>query len=636
MPIRFDAIPAEQLPTNWEIEDLIYPGHTTIGIHHSSGFSASLLNVLGIYSNSKETMLTNANNSFHVAQLTLSESNWNRDTIVKTFSGHSFYLNDVDDFTNYEIQNIFSGKADRRYQNLISFYRAGVPKAIGANHFLQLTTAQENSVSFHTLPLAGGNIITARRAFIHPENNTIRYEHDPIFIVGRSALLLTANSMHTDDIRQTSLINRDLYDRKMIEHFVFTYFTPLDEKHGTETSSLKTNRIFYAQQYLTAKTLIRAFLTQGKNLDSELTKKGPLRRSVAETLLPRTAPRSFKRVVFVNQWAYHIDLQMLYIGFGVVLIHDFTYTVYFLEQMKKKHPSRMINFFLTEARELEAQFQSSVLITINQLKKQGLYPVRVPGLLIPNRNLQDGSIQSAESFDEVNAASINFMNSLAIVPRHTQNEILFTLLVPSSTKERILFQEMANTIQDCVSASLEPIFKRKVYLRFSIVAYNSKDFKSAELFMISKSGGLRCQTTLGPRHFFESIKNVFKKPGDYNTSVQPPDSVSWFRTDPRLPKNTFIFDLQITQLLIGTIQLTAQGWSQLQLPHKTAAAASESTAAVSTIAPAQTKDIVSPPGPANPSARHARSAKKMPETASIYPPRDAFDFISDILKDSDE
>ncbi len=593
MPLDFPPYIKNRLPTFWEIEDLIYPGFTYIAISPNSVFYQSFIQNFGILNDPNSVLLSSPTKGIQAAKFFLSQGNWNRDPILKTYDKFSIYLCYDSGITRYdktkESGAIFSGKRDRRYQNLLSFYSTGIAHQLDYNHFSILRTSQKFVEKFHSLPIAGGNVITPRRTCLNEENQII-YDEMPVFIVGRGALLLTASCMSEEDINTAAQIDPKVHDKQTIDHIIYTYFngsdSPSPEEHDPSRSSGAAaaaaavpnsssthshasikDKIFFAKQYIAAKILIRAFFTCGHNLEYELHKNGPLKNLENQIVKPSDGKPidKYKSVLFVNQWAYHIDLQMLYIGCGTMLVHDFDATLTMLQKNRHIFPDSMfIAHFLAEATALRNQYQSSVETSIHQLKKFGLTVVRIPGLLIPHRNIVRGTLTGDKRSSRINQLSFNFINSLAIAPIHTANEINFNAIMASSKPGNPLFQLMHAHIQSAVSEALSPKLKKKVSITFIPIQATRRDEQiSAEEFMLTQSGGFRCQTTLCPKDFIANVCKAFAYEGRYQ--ILPPilSDVRWIRRITDTEEQTYACDLTMPPRLIKKIQYMPETWENV-------------------------------------------------------------------------
>ncbi len=553
MAISFKAIPLTHLPTNWMVEDLIYPGHTVVCISPDSGFFTSILNVLGIQFRSSATILSNENESFFVAQMSLSDGDWNRDPIIHTYGGEALHIKDIDHQTVYSQKNLFPSKSDQRYKNLINFYQTGAPHEMAKNHLDHFLDADISDITLHTLPLAGGNIITPRKAWLNSTTAEIEHDESPVFLIGRGALILTAETMSKDDILIASEINPLISQKKYIDHIIQTYFT---DELEPELPSLDVNfrdKIHYAKQYLAAKTLLRAFVTGGKNLSAECEKTGILTNLKGAPFPHRQSKitKFPKQVLFVNQWSYHIDLQMLYIGCGTILIHDFSITVNFLRNLSQKYPAKQeLRDFLREAIDLESKYQNSVNTSVQQITKLSLHVVRVPGLMIPNKTLFSGGLTPASFLSGLNDLSFNFLNSLAIAPVYNQNTIFFNILTPCSNAADPLFQEMEQAIKTNLSSVLGPIFRRTIELTVTTINHGTHKPGSAEKFMLQNLGGFRCQTALVTKWFANSVSKIFINPGNYHHTTNGFTGVRWLKHSSEMPAKLYISDLSLSAHVI--------------------------------------------------------------------------------------
>ncbi len=568
--INYPIVPIKDLPHYWEIEDLIYPGHTVIGMSQNSGFFTSLVHTLELQNNPNSPFIFNTSQSFFCAKLSTSKSHWNRDPLIKTYSQNTFFVHKAPLQSNMQYNNSYIGKRDLRYNKLLNFYRQGAPHELASNHFEAILNSTCTNFMLHTLPLAGGNIITPRRTWLNKETNTILYDEKPVFVVGRSALLLATEAMTPSDIEVAARINPQVHNPHFINNITYHYFSGMmSEKIPQYIASAQAGeaiakeRTYYAQQYLAAKTLLRTLLTSGYNLDTEFCKTGPLFTLQGQIALPRhEKTQSKKNVCFVNQWAYHIDLQMLYIGFGTILVHDFSETRKFLEKMMIKLPSMqdIIRMLLEEALHLEAEYQHTVDTTVNQLNKFGLHVIRVTGLLIPNRRLDTGTVQSNDTNRLLNVFSFNFMNSIAFAPMHDERKISFSILVPSAAKDNVLFRETADSIRHAISNKLTSLFNRLITINIIPIEYNAPSPLTAEEFMIAAKGGLRCQTALYSKKFFEHILPVFQYPGAYAHQSHCFPDAQWIRRTKNAPQHSFVYDIPSTNQLLKSMRFIPSTW----------------------------------------------------------------------------
>ncbi|WP_224369663.1 hypothetical protein [Hyalangium versicolor] len=288
----------------------------------------------------------------------------------------------------------------------------------------------------HNEPVAGGNIITAR-------NNKDRLK----FIVG--------------EIGVFSVWYNDSFGAQM----------PIKEQSvGPKKLQSRAAKYNYSpEQYLlwkNAKYRIRELLLTPEAFKQEGDEETP-----------------DKSVLFVPQWAYHIDLQMLYVGKGRVVLHSFKKQRELIESFFFK-PSADRTLLRDSAIALEQKYGEINRKAKETLEKHGFEVIEVAGVL--PTGVDDGHVKCTKP-----NYYFCFMNGIALFP------------------DKVLVPHHLETEREFVSFAYELFMDelRSVGIETVPIGNHLKAAgKFVTDFMLREEGGLRCKTTTLPRESLAALR----------------------------------------------------------------------------------------------------------------------------------
>lgn len=289
------------------IEDMIYPGTTILtGSTGDPPIFFKLLNDI------------KASHRFEVKDMLLDSRGWNRDPLLRTMNGLSLYSSENKEFYQNKILDCLYSKKMRDY-SMTNGANAGASK--------------DYNFSVHREPIAGGNIITALNC-----HGKLKFIVGEVAVPSISPYFQGDNQFKIDstqfkiDLTQLETATRRLKNMGLSFN--------VNDKEFTE----KCYEMYAL--WKNAKYRIRSLLLNNEYLDAEYSKNEQ------------------KSVLFVPHWAYHIDLQMLYVGQGRILIHSFDEQIKLIEEYIKKLNERKKN--ILQKLKNEEQFEEQ----LNKFEKQ--------------------------------------------------------------------------------------------------------------------------------------------------------------------------------------------------------------------------------------------------------------------------
>ena len=208
---------------------------------------------------------------------------------------------------------------------------------------------------------------------------------------------------------------------------------------------------------------------------------------IAQLLTGTDDPPLGVNVVFVPQWAYHIDLQMLYVGRGTIVLHSFTKQLELVDEFyfgsrgasKRKKLGAPIKTLITTYRRIQAE-------TRRVREGAGFTVVEVAGVF--PLSVVDGHVSNGEGMGPF----FCFLNGLAVFPDR--------VLVAHDDEEEDQFMQFAF---ECFSDELKEVGISVI----PVGGHLGGEFMSTDVraFMYKEEGGLRCKTTTLPKSSLRDI-----------------------------------------------------------------------------------------------------------------------------------
>lgn len=372
---------------------------------------------------------TVASDKVSVLPLNLATLGWNRDPVLRTLAGPSLYR-------ARQSTPLFGArarlKANERSQNepLDAKDMFDGIQALGAKANVRL--AEMGGFGFHDIPVAGGNVIAARDA-----KGLLR------FVVGELGLY---------GVWHAETFGRELTVQGM----------------EVELLNKRASRAGYdPEQYLLWKNA---------------------KKRIRQTLLGSEAEMEdhsskTKRVLFVPQWAYHIDMQMLYLGKGRFALHSFTKQWELVESFTEEDlPGR--GAMLEDIARLQEKYGAVNARTKALLEKHAFHVVEVVGtfpLRVRNAHLdREYPLQKSNYFCFVNGLSLANPDRVIVV---------------HDVKGR---NKLAARAFDWFEKALAEVDVTPMPMTFF----------SANSYMLREEGGFRCRSTTFPMEWFKTLEAI--------------------------------------------------------------------------------------------------------------------------------
>ncbi|NBD12576.1 hypothetical protein [Corallococcus silvisoli] len=367
-----------------------------------------------------------------VCPLKLAEQGWNRDPVLRTLDGPSLYRA-RQGVTTMGARAVLRANARSQRSELVASDMFDGIKVLNPEANARLS--ERGGFGFHDIPVAGGNIIAARDA-----KGLLR------FVVGELGLY---GVWHAETFgRKLAVQGTDMELEQLTRRAARAGYDP--------------------EQYLlwkNAKTRIR------QTLLGELAE--------AEDHSSKT-----KRVLFVPQWAYHIDMQMLYLGQGRFALHSFTEQRRLVESFSESElPVREallkdINVLLEKYGEVNAR--TKALLEKHAFKVVdvvGTFPLKVRNAHVDRFHPS----QSANYFCFVNGMALASGQVLVVHDMKTRNKL--------AARAFEWFQKALSEVE------ITPI----------PMARSSFD---ASDYMLKQEGGFRCRSTTFPVQWLKSLESI--------------------------------------------------------------------------------------------------------------------------------
>lgn len=363
----------------------------------------------------------------------------------------------------------------------------------------------------HFFPFAGGNTICGKSI----DNTSLALSEKAKVIIGQNSAIELAQSLRPEDLFAAMLLD--------------PFFDEIDEydtqKHYATVIAQNAEAQNYLKKYKAAKIFIRHWMNGNEALTFHSKKKerlDPIKVSALEEQIKQSGshvghPHGNKNVFFVSQWAYHIDLQMAYIGGGIIIIHDFDVADEIFTQLfndddadiKKmltdydawwrthrnngpfasydvsQTPERFefyknaLQIFSKTNNICKRKYQKTVNLAVESLEREGFLVVRVCGILLPNKtDLVNNGIVGKSPFAWTSVSHCCF-NLLSIAPYIKKSlsqkpEIFLDILSACSEKGDPLFHYLWNHIEHQINQNSGI---RKIYNRV-ILRVHELDFST--------------------------------------------------------------------------------------------------------------------------------------------------------------
>ena len=197
-----------------------------------------------------------------------------------------------------------------------------------------------------------------------------------------------------------------------------------------------------------------------------------------------------KSVLFVSQWSYHIDLQMMYAKPGVILLHSFLELKLRIEEYFKQFEGK---FDLascaarTNLKELysinEENLKNFEPITENlskRLQACGFKVVLVAGVCSPTVIQENGVVNGNRDQKSLNNFFFCFLNGFVLEP----SPGIFEICIPASHEFNELQQYCYDQFETkCHEVGISQVHRIKI----------DSTQRTTENYMLETHGGLRCQ-----------------------------------------------------------------------------------------------------------------------------------------------
>ncbi|NVB38409.1 hypothetical protein G6O69_11255 [Pseudenhygromyxa sp. WMMC2535] len=208
------------------------------------------------------------------------------------------------------------------------------------------------------------------------------------------------------------------------------------------------------------------------------------KQRVARLLMGTDDPPFDVNVVFVPQWAYHIDLQMLYVGNGTIALHSFTKQLELVNDFyfgarggaKRERFGRPIKKLITTYRKIQSE-------TRRVLEGAGLTVVETAGVF--PLGVVDGHINNGRGMGPF----FCFCNGLGVFPDK--------VLVAHDDDEDDQFIQFAF---ECFSNDMKEVGISVIPVGGHLGGELIKS--DVRTFMYEQEGGLRCKITTLPKKIF--------------------------------------------------------------------------------------------------------------------------------------
>lgn len=366
-----------------------------------------------------------------VLPLNLAALGWNRDPVLRTLTGPSLYR------ARKKLPLMGARarlKANARSQNepLAEDEMLDGIRAFGEVPSARL--AKMGGFGFHDIPVAGGNVIAARDA-----KGLLR------FVVGELGLY--------------GVWHAETFGRELA-----VQGTNMD----LEQLNKRASRAGYdPEQYLLWKNA---------------------KKRIRQTLLGEEAEvedhaSKTKRVLFVPQWAYHIDMQMLYLGSGRFALHSFAKQIELVEGFSEEElPGR--GEMLKDITTLQEKYGAVNARTKALLEKHGFQVVEVVGafpLRVKNAHLdRQYKLHTTHYFCFVNGISLADPDRVLVI--HD---------VKGKNKLVARAFEWFEKALDGVGVTPVPMY-----------------FFGANSYMLRQEGGFRCRSTTFPKEWLKALESI--------------------------------------------------------------------------------------------------------------------------------
>ncbi|RKG67363.1 hypothetical protein D7V80_16245 [Corallococcus sp. CA054B] len=289
-----------------------------------------------------------------------------------------------------------------------------------------LSIAKKGGFGLHDVPVAGGNIIAAR-----DQKGLLR------FVVGELGLY---GVWHAETFgKEMTVQSTDFEEQKLLKRAEQSGYDP--------------------EQYLLWKNA-----------------KARIRRTLLGELSGSEDHTSRKkRVLFVPQWAYHIDMQMLYVGNGAFALHSFTEQHRLVESFSAEElPGR--EAMLKDIAALQDKYGAVNARTKALLEKHAFKVVEVVGafpLKVNSAHVDRYHTHQAENY-------FCFVNGIALAPDKV-------VVVHDDRKGR---HKLAARAFEWLQKALSEVDIAPVPMR--------ERFSDALSYMLEQEGGFRCRSTSFP------------------------------------------------------------------------------------------------------------------------------------------
>ncbi|RKH57231.1 hypothetical protein, partial [Corallococcus llansteffanensis] len=414
---------------DWHIEDMVYPKHTAMVMASGCDFLPWMKRLA-------------SKHDFTVCEFSFESLGWNRDPVLRTLHGPSLF---------HEADSPGMGGKRVLKANAKSQSPALVPDVMFngircAPDVRKLVLEEELGFGTHDIPVAGGNVIAARS-----KDNQLK------FIVGELGLYST---WHLEAFGSKLDITQAQYGKAALAQRA--------AKAGYDP-----------EQYLlwkNAKERIRKIL---------------LDRTTAEQEWSATTQK--KRVLFVPQWAYHIDVQMLYVGHGRIALHSFQKQLELVQSLYLKASAEKTRL-LDAISALQTAYGPVTARAKEILVKHGFEVIDVAGsfpLKVANGHLDQNVPDSRLYF--------NFLNGLALFP----NKVM---VLHNVDQEHQLIELAYELFQEQLGeAGIEVV---PIGSHVSLGGGARPHRFDVNDFMYRQGGGLRCKTTTLPTSYVDKLQPV--------------------------------------------------------------------------------------------------------------------------------